>query len=183
MLSASEKLALQQTAQALGVPAEWLAAVINFETAGTWDPKIKNKLSSARGLIQFLDATAQALGFNGSLDLVQKHPTVESQLKGPVLTYLKQFGPFRSKQSLWLSIFLPKYRNAPLDTIIYADDPEKKKAFRAANPGVATVGDYYHKLEKSFKAKSAAAGGIIGPAAAVLALGFLAYKIGKTLQG
>jgi len=172
-LTPSEREALKAVAQRLGVPTDWLAAVINFETAGTWNPTIKNPNSSARGLIQFLDKTAQGLGYQSAVDLVTKHPTIESQLRGPVLKYFLQFAPpFKTKQELWFSVFLPRYKKSPMNTVIYHDDPAKQAAFRRANPGIKTVGDYYHKLEKMFyKGQSK-----VLPVIATLALGFLAFR-------
>lgn len=172
-LSPSELQALNDVAGKLGVPPNWLAAVINFETAGTWNPQIKNPNSSARGLIQFLDATAKRMGYESALDLVTKHPTIESQLRGPVLKYFLGIAPkFKSKQDLWFAVFLPRYRSSPHDTVIYAEDPAKQAVFRRANPGVVTVGDYYRKLENLFEKSQKS----IFPALALLALGFIAYR-------
>lgn len=172
-LTDTEKAALHEVAARLGVPPDWVAAVINFETAGTWDPRIKNPNSSAMGLIQFLDTTAKGLGYTSAFDLVNKHPTIESQLRGPVLKYFLNHGPkFKSKQELWFSVFMPRYKRAPLDTVIYADDKVKQAAFRRANPGIVTVGDYYHKLESLFEKGRVK----IGPAIAILAIGFLALR-------
>jgi len=173
-LSPSEKQALQDVATRLGVPSSWLAAVINFETAGTWNPTIKNPNSSARGLIQFLDATARDLGYDSALSLVTSNPTIESQLRGPVLRYFLKHGPrFKSKQELWFAVFLPRYKNAPHSTVIYADDLAKQAKFRRANPGIKTVGDYYTKLEKLFD--SAKINYL--PAIAVLAVGFFVIRV------
>lgn len=173
-LSPTDAAALEYVATQLKIPRDWLAAVINFETAGTWDPKISNPNSSARGLIQFMDTTARDLGYASSIDLVTKHPTIESQLKGPVLKYFLKFRPpFRTKQDLYFSVFLPKYRRAPMDTVIYSEDKKKQAAFQKANPGIKTVGDYYRKLEKAFgnKAKFNP-----GPIIAALFVGVIAYK-------
>jgi len=175
-LSPLEIEALRSVATRLGVRPDWLAAVINFETAGTWNPQIKNPHSSARGLIQFIDATAKDLGYASALDLVQKHPTIESQLKGPVLKYfLRQGGKFGTKQELWFAVFLPKYKKAPLDTVIFAEDLAKQAAFRRANPGIKTVGDYYHKLEKMFAKFDKAKLGL-GPALVTLAVGIFVFR-------
>ena len=46
----------------LSVDPFHLLAVIDFETAGTFDPSISNPNSSAVGLIQFVESTAQDLG-------------------------------------------------------------------------------------------------------------------------
>ena len=143
---------LNEVAGRIAVPVDWLAALINFETAGTWDPLVKNPNSSARGLIQFVDATARTLGYRDSLDLVQKHPSISSQLRGPVLRYFQNFRePVKSKQDFYMRVFLPAYRFAAPDAVIYSDDSEKRKKFQAANPGVVTVADYVNKLESQYK--------------------------------
>ncbi len=177
--TAADMIALRDVAAALAVPPGWLYAVINFETAGTWDPAIKNPRSSARGLIQFMDATAQGMGYRDSADLVTRHPTIESQLRGPVLKYFKTWAPFRTEQDFYFSVFLPKYRRASLDTLIFHDDPAKRATFQAANPGIKTVGDYYHKLRAAFakvsggKTPGAAVGGLALLALAVTSIFFL----------
>ncbi len=157
---------LKHVASLLNIPAAWLESVIHFETAGTWNPLIKNPLSSARGLIQFMDATAVELGYKNSLDLVNTHPTIQSQLAGPVLAYLKKRGPFHDHQDFIFSVFLPKYRRASLDTVIYHDDPARMEKFRKANPGIQTVGDYFHKLRSAFaKIQGSNPGSVLGAVA------------------
>jgi hypothetical protein len=179
-LTAQDRQALIDVAGKLSVPVDWLAAVINFETAGTWDPMKKNPNSSARGLIQFLDATAQQLGYRNSLDLVTRHNTIASQLRGPVLKYFQQWRePARHKQDFYFRVFLPAYRHAPLDTVIYNGEPAKQAKFRKANPGIVTVGDYFRKLESRFarfKASPGGAGVIIGLAVLGFFLGRVFFK-------
>lgn len=58
-----EKLkSIAAVAERIGVDPNHLAAVISFETSGTFNPAIKNKDSSATGLIQFMEKTAKGLG-------------------------------------------------------------------------------------------------------------------------
>lgn len=58
-----EKLkSIAAVAERIGVDPNHLAAVISFETSGTFNPAIKNKGSSATGLIQFMEKTAKGLG-------------------------------------------------------------------------------------------------------------------------
>ncbi len=184
MISRADLEALRYVAEKLGVPISWLEGVINFETAGTWDPKIKNPNSSGRGLIQFLDGTARQLGYRDSLDLVTRHPTVQSQLTGPVLRYFQQWKERpRDKQDFYLRVFLPELRKAPPDTVIFATNPEKRAKFAKANPGIVTVGDYVQKLEARFEAArprlvaTASKGG-----GAVLALAILGLFLGRFLH-
>jgi hypothetical protein len=44
------------------IPPDDVFRVIEFETAGSWSPSIKNPGSTATGLIQFLESTARGLG-------------------------------------------------------------------------------------------------------------------------
>jgi len=138
--------AIIQTAKNLMVNPEFLDILINFETAGTYDPQIKNPYSSARGLIQFIDSTAKELGFQNSLELVQKFPTIETQMK-LVELYLKKYAPFKDLQSLAMSIFYPKYRNVPITT------PFPDNVI-AVNPTVRTPLDYINKMTAAYKKKS-----------------------------
>lgn len=140
-LTDSEASALYFAADKLGVVADDLAALINFESA--FNPLAKNKITGARGLIQFLHSTARSLGYKDADDLVTRNPTIELQLKGPVLAYLSQFKPFSQPypQSLYLSVFYPAYRYKSPDTA-FSD------SVRNANPGINFVRDYVAWVEK-----------------------------------
>ena len=59
----SFRLALHASANRLGLPSQWLADVIAFETGGTFNPSEPNRAGSgATGLIQFMPSTARNLG-------------------------------------------------------------------------------------------------------------------------
>ena len=139
-----EKPDFQLVADRLMIPAQWLDNLIQFESA--WNPQAKNKNSSARGLIQFIDTTAQTLGFASSLDLVSKYPDINSQLTGPVYRYLQQYAPFPDEKSLYLSVFYPAWRFKP-------DDTAFPDSVRAVNPGIDTVGDYVSKVRGGLSKK------------------------------
>ena len=124
----------------LAVDPVALHNLISFETAGTFDPKIKNPGSSARGLIQFTDETARSLGYNDSLHLVSKNDTFEKQLNGPVYSYLSRYIPYKNKQALYMSVFYPAAMNWPESTVF-------PQYVRSANPGINTVGDYISLVE------------------------------------
>jgi hypothetical protein len=53
---------LIEVATELGVDPTDLAAVMSFETAGTFSPSIRNPVSNAVGLIQWMPSTAKAFG-------------------------------------------------------------------------------------------------------------------------
>lgn len=63
-ISEQEWTALKSTASKLGVTAESLYKLINFESA--WNPKARNVISGARGLIQFMPSTAKGMGFKAT---------------------------------------------------------------------------------------------------------------------
>lgn len=138
-LTTKQESILLNLSNVLGVKRDDLYQLINFESAG-WNPLARNKLSGARGLIQFTHSTARKMGFKDADDLVNKYPTIESQLEFPVYNYLKQFIPFSGKQSLYLSVFYPKYRNFPPMT-------EFNDTVKSQNPGIITVQDYIDFVE------------------------------------
>lgn len=156
MLSSSEAAALATASGALGIPSDWLFAAINHESH--WRPDIKNPRSSARGLLQWIDSTAKGLGYAGSADLVAKNPTIESQLLGPVVAYLKQYSPIQSLDDLGAVIFYPSYRGR-------LDDP-LPDSVQTANPGIVTLRDYTRKYLSSTPASLT-----FGLGAAVVGLG------------
>lgn len=130
---------ITETARNVGTEPVWLDKLINFETAGTYSPTIKNPKSSARGLLQFMDSTAQQFGYGDSLDLVNRYPTFESQMKGPVTQYLKQWPSHPTEKALYLSVFYPAYRTKNIDTPFPA-------SVQAANPGIRTPRDYINLI-------------------------------------
>lgn len=138
ILTTRQESLLGQLASILNVPRDNLYNLINFESA--WNPLARNKNSGARGLIQFMHKTAREMGFKDADDLVNKYPTIESQLEYPVYNYLKKYLPFSTKQSLYMSVFYPAYRSVPSDTVF--NDQVKKQ-----NSGIITVQDYVDLVE------------------------------------
>lgn len=130
---------LKEVSAKLGVSSDDLQKLIMFESG--FNPQAKNKYTGARGLIQFMPDTARYLGFKNADDLVERYPSAEAQLKGPVLDYLLKYKPFTSKQSLYMSVFYPQYRNVPVDTA-FSD------SIRKVNPGINFVSDYINLVEK-----------------------------------
>jgi hypothetical protein len=132
--------ALKKIAAQLGMPDyTWLDKLISFESL--WNPKAKNVLSGARGLIQFTNTTAKALGFKNADDLVNRYPDEISQLTQPVFRYLKKYAPFPTAQSLYMSVFYPAARSWNLTVRFPAGIINK-------NPGITTVGDYVRKVNR-----------------------------------
>jgi len=150
-LTDRDKGILGAIAAKLAVPVEWLSSLIRFESR--FNPSARNPISGARGLIQFTNTTARAMGYGSADDLLARHPTIESQLTGPVLAYLSKLAPFPSEQSLYMAVFYPAARNWPLSQPF-------PPAVQAVNPGIVTVADYVSKV-KGTKIKLAIGGAIL----------------------
>jgi hypothetical protein len=167
--------ALNQVAASLNIPADWLNALIMFESSGK--PDARNPYSGARGLIQFTDTTARALGYQSADDLYNNNPSDTAQLLGPVLKYFQlpgNEGPYPTQQSLYMTVFYPAARNWDLSTAFPAN-------VQKLNPGIVTVSDYVSKVNHSpiiHTAISAAGVVLIGLAAV---LGYH-YIIKPTIQ-
>jgi hypothetical protein len=166
-LSTREQNVFQDVAASLRVQdPRWLIDLVRFESG--FDPQAKNPWSSARGLIQFIDSTARGMGYKDSLDLVTRHPTVESQLKGPVQDYLSPYSPFNDEYQLYMAVFFPAARKYPPNTPfkeifkkIYASAWESKYAdFKKANPSIETPADYVSYVKKKPIIRVATKGGI-----------------------
>lgn len=128
---------LKDISAKLGTDPGWLSRLIEFESG--WNPQAKNPRSSARGLLQFTDATARNLGYADSQDLVNQNPTIIDQLKGPVYNYLKMYAPLDSDSKLFMAVFYPRGMNWSLDRE-FPDYVQKN------NPGIVTVRDYIRKV-------------------------------------
>lgn len=163
---------IESAAQHLGVKdSRWLDALINFETAGTYSPAVKNPYSSARGLIQVIDKTARdVFNVSDSLSLVNMYPTFESQMENVVIPYLEQFAPFNTKQELYMAVFYPAYRFARPDKIF----PEH---VRTVNPGITTVKDYINFVDARIKPGALRIPKIMAPALMLAAGGLIAVYL------
>jgi hypothetical protein len=85
------------------------------------------------------------LGFKDADDLVARYPDTVSQLEGPVKDYFNLPGnkpPYPTKQSLYMAVFRPAARTAPLSTPL----PDN---LRDVNRGINTMADYIEKVDNS----------------------------------
>lgn len=131
--------ALIIVAQEIGADPIALSRLIEFES--DWNPNAKNPNSSARGLLQFTDATAKDLGYKDSLDLVSRHPDSIGQLYGPVKAYLSQYAPLDTEHKLYMSVFYP---------VAMRWDPMREfpDFVQKANPGIRSVQEYIDKVNR-----------------------------------
>jgi hypothetical protein len=113
-------------ANRLNVSTEDLYALIHFETGGKMNPLVASKTSSAKGLLQFTDASARRLvdkhgkKLQSSQHLINVYPTVREQLEiptkdnvhgGPVYQYLNMLAPFKSSEDLYMAVMYPPGRS------------------------------------------------------------------------
>jgi len=120
----------------LGINPNWLMAIINFESAGTFSPSITNQIG-ATGLIQFIPSTAKSLG-TSTTEL--KKMTAVQQLDY-VEKYLKPYkNKFKSYIDVYFAIFFPLAIGKPDDWVIQAQGISAAAVYNS-NPAFRVVKD------------------------------------------
>jgi len=114
--------------QELGTEPDYLVACMAFESGETFSPSIKNAAGSgAVGLIQFMPATAQALGTT-TQDLAAM--TAEEQLEYIAKYFSPRKNELSSLEDVYMAILWPVAIGEPLDYVLfYKDDPEHLKRY------------------------------------------------------
>lgn len=109
-------------ARRLGIMPEWLAAVISFETGGSFDPAQKNHwadadckrrgipYSGAIGLIQFMPSTAKMLGTTSALLAAM---SFKQQLVYVEKYLASSSGKMKSLEDVYLKVFYPAAMGRP----------------------------------------------------------------------
>jgi hypothetical protein len=104
----------------LGIEPDWLMACIAFESGETFDPGITNGAGSgATGLIQFMPATARALGTTVSA-LAKLSP--EQQLDYVHRYFIPYRGRIRNLGDLYMAILWPAGIGKPDDWVMWQRD-------------------------------------------------------------
>lgn len=134
----SKRESVQRAAQRLGVNPNDLAAVISFETAGTFSPNARNPDSSATGLIQFMAGTGGTAGAYYGMTRDQFGGLSFDQQMEYVIRYLEGRGIGKNGKSDLASIY-----NAVLGSGYRRGTPEYEKNARlnANNNGVIEPGE------------------------------------------
>jgi hypothetical protein len=149
----------------LGIPVEWLLAVINSETGGTFKSDISNigciktkgdYTKCAIGLIQFMPDTAKSLGT--SINELKNMSNVKQ------LDYVKKyFYPYRNKITrfidLYLVTFYPVALNKPDSFILGSERSQsfakkvyqQNKGIDQNGDGLISVGDFKKWIAKNKK--------------------------------
>lgn len=120
---------LRAVADRLGIDPTDLAAVISFETAGTFSPSIRNPFSGATGLIQWMPATARAFGT--STDALAKMSAVEQ------LAWVERyFARYRGRALTTHELYMVVFWGSPVgpETVLgVKDDPSRSGAVYRQN--------------------------------------------------
>lgn len=131
---------LGQVADKYGIPFEWLANLINHETAGTWNPSIQNSIG-ATGLIQFIPSTALGYGTSvnqlAQMSFLQQLDYVDAYLARNLKRVLDENGKVPktfNQTDLFMTIFYPVAVGNPNYTF--------PVNVQVANSGIRTPQDY-----------------------------------------
>jgi hypothetical protein len=146
--SINELQKLEAIANQFGFPFEWLANLINFESAGTFNPAVQNRSTRATGLIQFMPKTATGLGTSvdrlAKMTFEQQLPYVNQYLVNGFNKKLDEFGKVPetfNQTDLFMLIFYPVAVGKP--NYSFPSDVV------AANGGIRTPMDYTQKALKN----------------------------------
>jgi hypothetical protein len=142
-------------ADELGTKADYLMAIMAFETGGSFDPAQKNRADPQHGpvgLIQFTSTAARSLGTTKAA-LVKM--TAEEQL-GCVEQYLKRYKHLglSKLEDLYAAVHWPAATGRSLDYVLYREngsrasqrDYRANRGFDADHDGTVTLGEAAAKV-------------------------------------
>lgn len=130
----------------LGINPDWLMVVMNYETAGTFSPSVKNPYSSATGLIQFLESTAVWLGTTTAA-LAQMTRVQQLDYVYEYLRRTKQSrGSFNYLVDVYLAVFYPASIDDGLDYIYPNHVYAANKGFDLDKDGKITKKEIQDKI-------------------------------------
>jgi hypothetical protein len=162
-----------EVANQLGIHPFDLANLINFESAGTFSSDVRNRISGATGLIQFMPSTSKAMGLTTD-QLAAMAPVRQMD---EVYRYFSRYkGRFGTVQAVYMAVFYPKAMTWALTAAFPAN-------VQKVNPGIRTVGDYVNLVNRRAKLQIAGgqgggsgASGSGAPAGSALALMLVDWK-------
>jgi hypothetical protein len=183
-LSADQLRSLTAAAKAIGVPADWLATIISFESGGSFSPRMLNRAGSgAFGLIQFMPSTAANLLGGTQADAVARGMAMgfDEQLQKMVVPYFQSFGrSFPSLQDMYLAVLYPALMGKPGSAVmgtapskVYTQNAALDKAGKGwitKDDITSTITNHYEKAGGSVPVPSSWAFLTIGAALTVAGL-------------
>lgn len=134
------------------IAPEWLMAIINFETAGTFSPSIKNPSTGATGLIQFMPATAKELGTTtdalAKMTNVQQLDYVEKYFR----MQIRRHGTIDNVAEAYLAVFYPAAIAWPMDRKFPNAVYRQNKVFDLNSDGTLTKTEIIEKIVSTIPA-------------------------------
>lgn len=155
-LNKADLNSLATAAKTLDMNTDWLAAVISFETGGTFSPSVLNAAGSgAFGLIQFLPKTAAAIfrlpdTHEGRLEAVKRGRSMSfaQQLKEMVIPYFKGH-KYSSLDDVYLKVFYPAAMGKPAAHVVGAAPSkvyDQNRGFDKNQDGEITRGEITSRI-------------------------------------
>ncbi len=151
-VSPAFKVKVIQLCEELEINVDFLMACMAFETGETFSPGIKNAAGSgATGLIQFMPATARALGT--STEQLAKQSAVEQ------LDYVKKyFLPYKSRlqklEDVYMAILYPAAIGKPADHPLFKEGRKtytQNKGFDTNDDGIITLSEISSKVRAKYE--------------------------------
>jgi hypothetical protein len=126
--------AVNSVASEFNILPDDIFRVIEFETAGSWSPAIKNPGSTATGLIQFLESTAKGLGTTTA--------ELAKMTRGQQMEYVRRYlEPFKGRINnfgdLYMAIHYPVAVGKSETFVMYREGSDEY----SANRNLDTNGD------------------------------------------
>ncbi|HEX8147809.1 MAG TPA: peptidoglycan-binding protein [Pyrinomonadaceae bacterium] len=145
-------------AASLGTNPNFLMAVISFETGETFSPSVRNPVSGAVGLIQFVKDTARGLG---TTQEALARMTAEEQLD----FVAEHFRPFRGRlrtiEDTYMAVLLPSAVGKGSGHVIFRRPSKRYTQNRGLDinrDGLVTVGEAADKVREKLGAAGAGTG-------------------------
>ena len=127
---------VKEIAPRVGLDPNWLMAIMNFESAGTFSPSVTNSLGYV-GLIQFGDSARKTLGVTKEQ---LKAMTAVEQLDYVEKYYNMYKGKYKSYVDAYFAVFFPLAIGKPDDWVIEGGGLTAKQIYDA-NPAFRNVKD------------------------------------------
>lgn len=109
---------LWRQATAAGFEAAWIAAVMSFETAGTFDPTVRNRWSTAVGLVQW--TTIAAAAQQTTVAEIAKLSRLEQlELAIDRFKLASNIAPLVTLADYYMAVFAPAFVGAPSSARMY----------------------------------------------------------------
>ena len=192
--SAAFRRKLVQIASELDLDAGCLAAVIAFETGGTFRADIENRAGSgAVGLIQFLPASARSLGTT-TAELARM--TALEQLDYVRAWFARTDRKIETCTDHYLAVFAPSFIGRPDDAVIFespSDAYRKNAGLDLNRDGAITVGEVsaaFHAVLQEADTREPVtvtaapdAARAIGTALVIAGVGGLAFEAWRSRHG